>query len=87
MKRKDFVQKIRVLHTVPGRMRVHLPGWAEQDKRTIETRFRQVHGIYSVQANALTGNILIHFDSTVTNKQALLGYCQLTFFILRSFPY
>jgi cation transport ATPase len=63
----------RVLHTVPGRVRVHVPGWSGQGKRRIETRLRAVQGVRSAQANALTGNILVQFDPRVTNEQTLLA--------------
>ena len=62
----------RVLHRVPGRVRVHLPAWTGQGKRYIETRLRQVPGVRSVQANSLTGNILIQFDPTVIDEQHIL---------------
>ncbi len=39
----------RVLHTVPGRVRVHVPGWSGQGKRSIETRLREVQGVRSAQ--------------------------------------
>ncbi len=63
----------RVLHTIPGRLRVHLPAWEGQGKRRIETELRRIQGVQSVQANALTGNILLQFDRAVTNEQAMLG--------------
>ncbi len=66
-----------VLHTVPGRIRVHVPGWSGQGKRSIETRLREVQGVRSVQANALTGNILVQFDPTVTNEQSILAMVSL----------
>src|SRR5436309_4831142 len=66
-------EKPRVLHTIPGRLRVHVPGWEGQGKRSIETELRQIQGVQSVQANALTGNILVQFDPAVTNEQAILG--------------
>ncbi|GAC1345795.1 MAG: hypothetical protein NVSMB27_08380 [Ktedonobacteraceae bacterium] len=65
-------EKPRVLHTVPGRLRVHLPAWTGQGKRSLETQLRQEQGVQSVQANTLTGNILIQFDPTVTNEQTIL---------------
>src|SRR5712692_2817054 len=63
----------RVLHTVPGRVRVHVPGWSGQGKRRVETRLRQVQGVRSVQANALTGNILVQFYPAATNEQTILA--------------
>ena len=63
----------RVLHTVPGRVRVYVPGWSGQGKRSIETRLREVRGVRSAQANALTGNILVQFDPKVTNEQTIVA--------------
>lgn len=62
----------RVLHTVPGRMRVHVPEWSGQGKQNLEAELHQVQGVRSVQANPLTGNILIQFDPHATNKQTIL---------------
>ena len=62
----------RVIHSLPGRVRVHLPGWSGQGKRSIEKQLRQVWGVHSVQANPLTGNILVQFDPTITNEQSIV---------------
>lgn len=63
----------RILHSLPGRMRVHVSGWKGQEKRRVETQLRGVMGIQRVQANTLTGNMLIYFDPAVTNEQAILA--------------
>jgi magnesium-transporting ATPase (P-type) len=69
-----------VLHMLPGRVRVHVPEWSGQGKRKVETVLREVQGISRVQTNALTGNILIHFDPILTSEQTVLGAVQtLTF--------
>ena len=70
------VEKPCILHTIPGRVRVHMPGWSGQGKRALAAQLRQVIGIHSVEANALTGNILVHFDSTATNEQDILETVQ-----------
>ena len=62
----------RVLHSLPGRVRVHLPGWSGQSKLGIEKKLRQVWGVRSVQANPLTGNILVQFDPAITNEQTIV---------------
>lgn len=62
----------RVLHAVPGRIRVHLPAWSGQDKQNLEAKLHQVQGVWGVQANPLTGNILIQFDPHATNAQTIL---------------
>ncbi len=61
-----------VLHTLPGRVRLHLPWWTGKGKSTIETALRQEPGIRSVQASPATGNVLIQFDPSVTSEQDVL---------------
>ncbi len=68
------------LHSLPGRVRVHIPGWSGQEKRKVEAVLREVQGVRRIQTNALTGNILIYFDPVVTDEQSILGVIQtLTF--------
>ncbi len=62
----------RILHVVSGRVRIHVPGWSGQARRLIETQLSQIEGVYRVQANALTSNILVFFDPTITNEQTIL---------------
>jgi hypothetical protein len=64
------------MHSLPGRMRVHLTGWSREGHGAVEARLRQVPGVHSVQANPLTGNVLIHFDPTATDAQTLLAVVQ-----------
>jgi len=49
-----------------------LPGWTAGDVEWVETRLCQVNGVESVQANPLTGNVLIHFDRRTTGEKTLL---------------
>ena len=65
-------ERLRVLSLIPGRMRLHLPGWTARDLDEIEDRLGRVQGVKSVRANRLTGNVLIHFDPRTTDEQALL---------------
>ena len=64
------------MHALPGRMRVHLAGWPREGHCAVEARLRQVRGVHSVQANPLTGNVLIHFDPTATDERTLLAVVQ-----------
>ncbi|GCE16296.1 HMA2 domain-containing protein [Dictyobacter kobayashii] len=48
-----------VVHATTGRIRVHVPGWSGQGKRYIEMQLHQVQGIQRIQANPVTGNILV----------------------------
>ncbi len=62
----------RVVHAIPGRMRVHLPGWEGRGPRGLEARLRRMRGVSSARANPLTGNILIRFDQTETDDEDVL---------------
>ncbi len=66
-------QAPRLLHTLPGRMRLHIPGWTRRTQDALERRLRQLHGVRSIQANAVTGNVLILFDPAVIDQQAILA--------------
>jgi len=51
-----------VLSLLPGRARVHLPAWSGARPDTLESHLRRL-GFLEAQANPLTGNILVRFDS------------------------
>lgn len=65
-----------IVHIATGRVRVHLPGWSGQGKRLIETQLRQLQGIQRVQANPLTGNILVLFDPARLSGQVVVHILQ-----------
>ncbi len=62
----------RLLHALPGRMRVHLPGLGVQDQRKLKSLLGKLPGVQSVQANSLTSNMLIIYDQAVTTQHAIL---------------
>ena len=64
--------RLRIVSLIPGRVRLHLPGWTAGDVEWVETRLCQVNGVESVQANPLTGNVLIRFDRRTTGEKTLL---------------
>ena len=64
--------RLRILSLIPGRVRLHLSGWTAGDVEWVETRLCQVNGVESVQANPLTGNVLIRFDRRTTGEKTLL---------------
>jgi copper chaperone CopZ len=70
------IEEPRLVHSLPGRMRMHLAGWPRAGQCAVEARLCQVPGVHSVQANPLTGNVLIHFDPTATDEQTLLAVVQ-----------
>ena len=50
-----------------------MPGWAGGDGDQIKARLRQVPGLEAVQANPLTGNVLVNFNPRVTGPQQGFG--------------
>ncbi|HEY3993321.1 MAG TPA: haloacid dehalogenase, partial [Ktedonobacteraceae bacterium] len=66
----------RVLHTIAGRVRLHVPGWSGQGKRQIEAQLHQMQGIERVQANPATGNVLISFDPATLNERTIIHAVQ-----------
>jgi cation-transporting ATPase I len=62
----------RLLHAVTGRVRVHVPGWSGQGKRLLETQVYRLQGIQRVQANPITGNVLVTFDPAILSRQVVL---------------
>jgi cation-transporting ATPase I len=61
----------RILSSIPGRVRFHLPHWSGNGQRRLEQHVRRLPGVRRVEANARTGNILIGFDPRTTNASDL----------------
>jgi hypothetical protein len=57
---------------VPGRVRIHIPGWSPVQRTTLERRLRMVPGVRSVCATPSTGNVLLIYDPAVTDAAKLL---------------
>ena len=71
-----IAEEALIVHTTPGRLRVHMPGWSGQGERLLEAQLRKVQGVRSAQANPLTGNILLQFDAKTINEPTLLQTIQ-----------
>jgi hypothetical protein len=62
-----------VLHAhVPGRVRIHIPGWGPVQRTTLERRLSMVPGVRSVRATPSTGNVLLIYDPAMTDPATLL---------------
>src|SRR4051812_12187891 len=61
----------RIVHAIPGRVRVRLPGWDGRGQRGLEARLRGLHGVLSARANPLTCNILVRFDPTEIDEEGI----------------
>ena len=65
-----------LVHALPGRVRVHLPGWTGQGQRALESRLRREPGVRAVRANPLTANVVVQFDPTTTDSGSILTRLQ-----------
>ena len=63
----------RIVHSSRGRLRIHLPLWTGKAERQIEERLGQLCSVQSVQANALTGNVLFVYDPALTSANTLVA--------------
>jgi hypothetical protein len=62
-----------VLHAhVPGRVRIHIPGWGPVQRVTLERRLSMVPGVQSARATPSTGNVLLIYDPATTDPAKLL---------------
>ena len=61
-----------ILHAaLPGRLRIHLPGWAPSEREVIERRLRMVPGVREATAAPETCNVLLLYDPKLTDPQRL----------------
>jgi Heavy metal associated domain 2 len=56
------VPPFQILHSIPGRIRLHIPDWQNLERSALEHRLRAMSGVDAVRANPLTRNLLIYFD-------------------------
>lgn len=67
---KGLDEAPRLIHSLPGRVRVHLPGLSGHQP-DIEALLRQVPGVHSARANPLTSTVLIRFNPAAMDERAL----------------
>jgi len=61
-----------LLRAPPAPPRIHVPGLSARDTPAIEMAIRRVPGVRAVEAQPLTGNVLVLYDRQVTNDGAIL---------------
>ena len=59
-----------VIHALPGRIRVRLPGWSGRGHQRIEEQLRRLPGVVSARANPLTSTVLVRFDPGAITESA-----------------
>src|SRR5919202_1200198 len=70
---RPIVEQPRIIHALPGRLRVHVPAGLRHSPSSVEDRLRRVAGVRRVHDSPLTGNVLIHFDPARTTISHLLA--------------
>ncbi|MCP4181366.1 MAG: hypothetical protein GY756_26695 [bacterium] len=74
------MSKITVLHSIPGRFRVSVPGMEKlqnSEYRRYENIFisliDEIQGINKVESNFITGNILINYNCSVITEEKIIA--------------
>ncbi|MBV9310191.1 MAG: hypothetical protein JOZ73_05135, partial [Solirubrobacterales bacterium] len=62
----------RVIHSLPGRIRVHIAGISSETKASLEADVAQLDGVQRVSANPQTQNVLVQFDEGATREQSII---------------
>lgn len=84
-----FALRPRVVHRLPGRLRVHLPALERipPDLDGVEVLIGSLigvpDGVKAVEPHLVTGNILIHFDPEAISEAEVLNYLKTLLRILR----
>jgi cation-transporting P-type ATPase I len=61
-----------ILHAaLPGRLRIHLPGWSPAEREVLERRLRMIPGVREATAAPETGNVLLLYDPALTDPRRL----------------
>jgi calcium-translocating P-type ATPase len=63
---------LRVIHLGSERIRVHWPRWFRSPGPSLDDLLTALPGAAGVSGNALTGNVLVVFDPTVTDAASVL---------------
>lgn len=65
----------RYIHHIPGRLRVRVGALKGNPcaAHKVATMLREVEGVGQVEANTLTGSVLIHYDHQTTSGTQLLA--------------
>jgi hypothetical protein len=64
------------LHTAEGRLRIKIAGLKRSPERAsgIESNLSSLDGVYHVNANPLTGNLLVLFEQEDTNHEQIINH-------------
>lgn len=72
------LEPLQLIHSIPGRVRIHVPGWGNLDCAAFERRLSLMPGVGYAHANPLTRNVLIQFDPSSRSTEGLLRMVETT---------
>ena len=77
-----FISAYRIVHRLPGRIRIHIPilkklpkKWWIYRKPSIEL-IRMKKGIYAAEVQPVTGSLLIEYDPEIINETGVLKWLE-----------
>src|SRR5579883_2728015 len=66
-----LAHEVRVVHSSPGRLRVHLPRWSGKGAAHLLRQAMRLPGVRHADATILTRNVLLRYDAAATTERAL----------------
>lgn len=66
-------QAVRVVHAIPGRVRLRFAALDARDARTIEAGLRELSGVRLVRATASTASVVVEYDPAVLTHELVVG--------------
>jgi copper chaperone CopZ len=70
--------KLQVLHSIPGRIRIKLPGLSHFKNKVSADHNAilpyKLKGVESIAVNFINSTVLIHYDEQVTNPEQITGW-------------
>ncbi len=63
----------RVLHSLRGRVRVHLATWSGEDPGRVVEVITEIRGVIDARANSRTRNVLVRYDACGLDHSSLLA--------------
>ena len=75
---RDRAKSCRILHELPGRVRIHCPGLRHlsSEAGTIGGRLRDLPAVLTVHVSAVTENVLVRFEAEKLGAQDVLVAAQ-----------
>lgn len=71
------IAHLRLIHLLPGRVRIHVPAWDAAAHTLLEARLRLLPGVREASYNPGTANLLVRFEPDRLSMPFLLSFLYL----------